>query len=169
MNIMPRSTSDQNIAGRRHSLEPEHSGSDDEVEAEVSRTELMLAKAKLKEQLAQLLEQEQEKGKGKQEIKSTLHPFLRGVIPIPMQGSNEDLHGDRKKWGAVWENSYYFCNEVYKTNVPKAGIPVDTNGNGIVDSLAVDFTGDGRVDTIVKDEHSERVALRRNNSLTRRS
>eukprot|EP00961_Rhodomonas_salina_P064773 871641-Rhodomonas_salina.1 len=123
-------------------------------------------------------------GKGKQEIKSTLHPFLRGVIPIPMQGSNEDLHGDRKKWGAVWENSYYFCNEVlsvppcdlmgshirvYKTNVPKAGIPVDTNGNGIVDSLAVDFTGDGRVDTIVKDEHSERVALRRNNSLTRRS
>jgi hypothetical protein len=43
--------------------------------------------------------------------------------------------------------------------MPKAGIPVDTTGDGKADSLAVDITGDGKVDLILSDVHSQRLAL----------
>ena len=29
-------------------------------------------------------------------------------------------------WGSVWETSHYFEHAVYKRNMPKRGIPVDT-------------------------------------------
>ena len=94
-----------------------------------------------------------------------------GVIPLPRPREAErdsrrydpeylqQLERHRTKWGVVWETSHYFNHQAYRRNMPKAGIPVDTTGDGKVDSLAVDITGDGKVDLILTDVHSQRVAL----------
>ena len=98
------------------------------------------------------------------------HHFI-GVIPLPRPREAErdsrrydpeylqQLERHRTKWGVVWETSHYFNHQAYRRNMPKAGIPVDTTGDGKVDSLAVDITGDGKVDLILSDVHSQRVAL----------
>jgi hypothetical protein len=94
-----------------------------------------------------------------------------GVIPLPRPREADrdsrrydpeylqQLERHRTKWGVVWETSHYFNHQAYRRNMPKAGIPVDTTGDGKVDSLAVDITGDGKVDLILTDVHSQRVAL----------
>eukprot|EP00277_Geminigera_cryophila_P008054 CAMPEP_0179433838 /NCGR_PEP_ID=MMETSP0799-20121207/18178_1 /TAXON_ID=46947 /ORGANISM="Geminigera cryophila, Strain CCMP2564" /LENGTH=604 /DNA_ID=CAMNT_0021212069 /DNA_START=117 /DNA_END=1931 /DNA_ORIENTATION=+ len=104
-------------------------------------------------------------------IQSNIHASLHGVIPLPhareVEKVSKRLDGDlvkqlerhRSKWGAVWESSYYFNHVVYRRNQPKRGIPVDTSGDGQVDSLAFDITGDGKVDLIISDAHSAQVAL----------
>jgi len=69
----------------------------------------------------------------------------------------QQLERQRHKWGAVWESSYYFNHVAYRRNQPKRGIPVDTSGDGKVDSLAFDITGDGKVDLIISDAHSQQV------------
>jgi hypothetical protein len=95
----------------------------------------------------------------------------RGVIPLPRPREPEkdsrrcdpeylhQLERHRTKWGAVWETSHYFNHQAYRRNIPKVGIPVDTTGDGKVDSLAVDITGNGKVDLILSDVHSQQVAL----------
>jgi len=93
------------------------------------------------------------------------------VIPLPRPREAERdsrrydpeylqmLERHRTKWGVVWETSHYFNHQAYRRNMPKAGIPVDTTGDGKADSLAVDITGDGKVDLILSDVHSQRLAL----------
>ena len=109
-----------------------------------------------------------------------VHPTLRGVIPLPRPREPDrdvsrrydpeylqQLERHRTKWGAVWETSHYFNHQVYRRNIPKKGIPVDTSGDGRADSLAVDITGNGRVDLILSDSHSQQVALQREGIMKR--
>ena len=103
-------------------------------------------------------------------IRSSIHPSLRGVIPLPHPREVErdsrridpeflaQLAMHRTKWGPVWVSSHYFNHRVYKRNMPKRGIPIDTSGDGSVDSLAYDTNGDGKVDLIITDDHSKQVA-----------
>ena len=115
-----------------------------------------------------------------QVMHQAVHPTLRGVIPLPRPREPDrdvsrrydpeylqQLARHRTMWGAVWETSHYFNHQVYRRNVPKTGIPVDTTGDGRADSLAVDITGNGRVDLILSDSHSQQVALKREGIMKR--
>lgn len=115
-----------------------------------------------------------------QVMRQAVHPTLRGVIPLPRPREPDrdvsrrydpeylqQLARHRTMWGAVWETSHYFNHQVYRRNVPKTGIPVDTTGDGRADSLAVDITGNGRVDLILSDSLSQQVALKREGIMKR--
>jgi len=103
-------------------------------------------------------------------LRSGVHPSLYGMIPLPHAREVEkdskrvdpeflaQLQRHRRKWGPVWVSSHYFNHRVYKRNMPKRGIPIDTSGDGLVDSLAFDVSGNGKVDLIITDDYSEKLA-----------
>ena len=51
--------------------------------------------------------------------------------------------------------------------MPKRGIPIDTSGDGSVDSLAFDVSGDGKVDLIITDDHSGQIAKEKKHQIER--